>query len=241
MIRKEYKKLALTSSQDKVFFKTFVVTFADRYFYWLCFCWSLLSLIVTLAGRWFCGSLLLWIGEEGGNLLFCMKFLAVAGFLTVHDVHILDVISLQSWGKFFCHLTGGGKNDNLLPSTSTVPLPLTQQFDELAYLLKKGKVERLMLTTFDLWEGQGRRHDISLHRKCKSTSFYIEIDQDRCRRLDLWYSLILRMKAERRARVWPTSPVQYLDSRSHGQNLRSTSGGAEPIANYFLQNLTSGE
>ncbi len=47
MIGKECKKLALTSSQDKVFFKIFVVTFADRYF-----CWSLILRTVTVADRY---------------------------------------------------------------------------------------------------------------------------------------------------------------------------------------------
>jgi hypothetical protein len=44
-----------------------------------------------------------------------------------------------------------------------IPLPSTQQVEDLAYLLKKGRVERLMLTTFNLWKGQGRgrRHDLS--------------------------------------------------------------------------------
>jgi hypothetical protein len=89
MIRKEYKKLALTSSQDKVFFKIFVVTFADRYCLSVVFfCWS-----CTFADRYFCWSLILRIvtfaftiggGGEGGNLIFCMKCLAVAAFLTVH-------------------------------------------------------------------------------------------------------------------------------------------------------------
>ena len=46
-----------------------------------------------------------------------------------------------------------GKNVNLLPST--------QQVNYLAYFLKKGRVERSMLTTFDLWKGRGRRHGVS--------------------------------------------------------------------------------
>jgi hypothetical protein len=43
--------------------------------------------------------------------------------------------------------TSVGQNDDLLPSTYTVPIPLpsTQQVDDLAYLLKKGRVERLCL------------------------------------------------------------------------------------------------
>jgi hypothetical protein len=59
-----------------------------------------------------------------------------------------------------------------------LPLPLTQQVDDLDYLSKEGRVERLMLTTFDLWEGRGRRHNVSLHRKCKSPSFDMEIHKD---------------------------------------------------------------
>jgi hypothetical protein len=42
-----------------------------------------------------------------------------------------------------------------------------------------------MLTTFDLWKGQGRRHNVSSHWKCKSPSFDFEIDKDRCRILYL--------------------------------------------------------
>jgi hypothetical protein len=30
-------------------------------------------------------------------------------------------------------------------------------------------------------------------------------------------------------------PVSYLNKRSHGQNLRSTTGQAEPIAQYFFK------
>jgi hypothetical protein len=33
-----------------------------------------------------------------------------------------------------------------------LPLPSTQQVDNIAYLLKKGRVERLMLTTLYLWK-----------------------------------------------------------------------------------------
>jgi hypothetical protein len=43
-----------------------------------------------------------------------------------------------------------------------IPLPSTQQVDDLAYLLKKGRVERSMLSAFDLWKDRGRRHDLSL-------------------------------------------------------------------------------
>ncbi len=34
-----------------------------------------------------------------------------------------------------------------------IPLPSTQQVDDLAYLVKKGRVEMSMLTTFNLWKG----------------------------------------------------------------------------------------
>jgi hypothetical protein len=37
-----------------------------------------------------------------------------------------------------------------------IPLPSTQQVNNLAYLFKKGRVERSMLTTFNLWKGRGR-------------------------------------------------------------------------------------
>ncbi len=65
----------------------------------------------------------------------------------------------------------------LLPSTSISPS--NQQVDDIAYLLKKGRVERLMLTTFDLWKGRGRRHDVSYIESVKvppSTSRSTEID-----------------------------------------------------------------
>jgi hypothetical protein len=45
-----------------------------------------------------------------------------------------------------------------------IPLPSTQQVDAKAFVFKKGRIERLMLTTLDHWEGRGRRHDV----------FYIE-------------------------------------------------------------------
>ncbi len=48
-----------------------------------------------------------------------------------------------------------------------IPLPSTQQVDDLAYLLKKCRGERSMLTTFDLWKGRGRRHDLSLTESVK--------------------------------------------------------------------------
>jgi hypothetical protein len=67
-----------------------------------------------------------------------------------------------------------------------IPLPSTQQVDDLAYLFKKGRAERSMLTTFDLWKGRCRRHNLSLHWKCKIPSFDMEVDKDRCRRLNLW-------------------------------------------------------
>jgi hypothetical protein len=53
----------------------------------------------------------------------------------------------------------GGQNDDLRP----IPLPLIQQVDDLAFVFKKGRVKRSMLTTFNLWKGKGRgrRHDIS--------------------------------------------------------------------------------
>jgi hypothetical protein len=35
-----------------------------------------------------------------------------------------------------------------------------------------------------------------------------------------------------------TLPVQYLNNRSHGMD--RTSGQAEPIAQYFIKNLTTG-
>ncbi len=56
----------------------------------------------------------------------------------------------------------GGQNDDhhLLP----LSLPPTQPVNDIAYLLKKGRIERWMLTTLDLWEGRGRSHDV----------FYIE-------------------------------------------------------------------
>jgi hypothetical protein len=39
----------------------------------------------------------------------------------------------------------GGQNDDLLPST--------QQVADLAFVFKKGRVDRSMLTTFNLWKG----------------------------------------------------------------------------------------
>jgi hypothetical protein len=46
--------------------------------------------------------------------------------------------------------------DYLLP----LSLPSTRHVDDIAYLFKKGMIERLMLTTLDLWEIRGRRHDV---------------------------------------------------------------------------------
>jgi len=43
------------------------------------------------------------------------------------------------------------------------------------------------------------------------------------------------METERRDKADPS--VQYLNNRSHGQNLSSTLGQAEVVALYFLQNL----
>jgi hypothetical protein len=43
------------------------------------------------------------------------------------------------------------------------------------------------------------------------------------------------METERRGKADPS--VQYLNNRSHGQNLSSTLGQAEVVALYFLQNL----
>jgi hypothetical protein len=43
------------------------------------------------------------------------------------------------------------------------------------------------------------------------------------------------MEPERRGKADPS--VQYLNNRSHGQNLSSTLGQAEVVALYFLQNL----
>jgi hypothetical protein len=41
-----------------------------------------------------------------------------------------------------------------------IPLPSTQQVDDIAFVFKKGRVARSMLTTFDLWKGRGRGHDL---------------------------------------------------------------------------------
>ncbi len=62
-------------------------------------------------------------------------------------------------------LTRGGQNHNLLPSTYTSTFDHTGRRPSLPF--KKGRIERSMLTTFDLWKGVGRRHDLSLHWKCK--------------------------------------------------------------------------
>jgi hypothetical protein len=48
-------------------------------------------------------------------------------------------------------------------------------------------IGRLMLTTLDLWEDRGRRHDVFLHCKCKSLSLDIMIDNDHGR----WHDLCL--------------------------------------------------
>jgi hypothetical protein len=40
-----------------------------------------------------------------------------------------------------------------------IPLPSTQQVADTAFVFKKGRIGRLMLTTLDLWEGRGRRRD----------------------------------------------------------------------------------
>ncbi len=41
-----------------------------------------------------------------------------------------------------------------------IPLPSTQQVDDIAFVFKKGRVARSMLTIFDLWKGRGRGHDL---------------------------------------------------------------------------------
>jgi hypothetical protein len=41
-----------------------------------------------------------------------------------------------------------------------IPLPSTQQFDNTAIVFKKDRNERLTLTTLDLREGRGRRHNV---------------------------------------------------------------------------------
>jgi hypothetical protein len=46
------------------------------------------------------------------------------------------------------------------PPLRPIPLPLTQQVDDLAFLLKKGRVERWMVSTFDLWKEWCRRLDL---------------------------------------------------------------------------------
>ncbi len=48
-----------------------------------------------------------------------------------------------------------------------IPLPSTQQVDDLAYLSKKCWGERSMLTTFDPWKGRGGRHDLFLNESVK--------------------------------------------------------------------------
>jgi hypothetical protein len=40
-----------------------------------------------------------------------------------------------------------------------IPLPTTQQVADIAYLLKKGRIERITLFSLDFWEGRGRRYD----------------------------------------------------------------------------------
>jgi hypothetical protein len=47
-----------------------------------------------------------------------------------------------------CQASRGGQNDNLLPSTYTSAL--TQQVDDIAFVYKKGRIERSMLITFNL-------------------------------------------------------------------------------------------
>jgi hypothetical protein len=78
-----------------------------------------------------------------------------------------------------------------------LPLPSTQLVVDLAYLLKKGRVERSMLTTFDLWKGQGRSKKTDkqiegmtfLYIECVKFHPWIlrsiKIVKDQCRRLDL--------------------------------------------------------
>ncbi len=43
-----------------------------------------------------------------------------------------------------------------------------------------------------------------------------------------------------RTELGPDPPAQYLNSKSHGQNLTSTPGKAEPNAQYFYENSTTG-
>jgi hypothetical protein len=43
-----------------------------------------------------------------------------------------------------------------------------------------------------------------------------------------------------KSKIICSAPVQYLKNRSHGQNLRSTVGQAEPIVQYFFKNSTTG-
>jgi hypothetical protein len=39
-------------------------------------------------------------------------------------------------------------------------LPTTWHVDDIAYLKKRGRIVRLMLTTLDLLESRGKRHDV---------------------------------------------------------------------------------
>jgi hypothetical protein len=68
------------------------------------------------------------------------------------------------WSAFMTPLKAKvGKMTTFYLLPLPLSLPSTQQVDDIAYLLKKGRVERLMLTAFDLWKGRGRKHDVSLH------------------------------------------------------------------------------
>ncbi len=59
-----------------------------------------------------------------------------------------------------------------------IPLPSTQQVDDTAFVLKKGRIGRLT-PTLDLWEGRGRRQDVFYIESVKvppSTSRSTKID-----------------------------------------------------------------
>jgi hypothetical protein len=64
-----------------------------------------------------------------------------------------------------------------------LPLPSTQQVDDIALPLKKGMVKRSIITTFDF--GEVKVEGTMFLYKCKIPSFDIEIDKDRYRRPDL--------------------------------------------------------
>ncbi len=70
-------------------------------------------------------------------------------------------------------------NDYLLP----LSLHSTRHMDDIAYLKKKGRIGRLVLTTLDLWEGRGRRHDVFFILK---GSLDIAIDNHCSRGQDLY-------------------------------------------------------